>query len=65
MDRESEFPFERARRVTPAETQAFRAAISAQFGIALKPLFSSLSGKYGQNRSRLRKNTDDHWYLKS
>ena len=50
MDRESEFPFERARRVTPAETQAFRAAISAQFSIDLKLLFSNLSGKGGQNR---------------
>jgi uncharacterized protein (DUF4415 family) len=36
MSQKSEFPFERARRVTPAETQAFRTAISEQFGIDLK-----------------------------
>jgi predicted DNA binding CopG/RHH family protein len=36
MSQESEFPFERARRVTPAENQAFRAAIADQFGIKLK-----------------------------
>jgi uncharacterized protein (DUF4415 family) len=36
MSQESEFPFERARRVTPAENQEFRAAISEQFGIDLK-----------------------------
>jgi hypothetical protein len=65
MNREFEFPFERARRVTPAENQAFRAAISEQFGIDLKPLFSRLLGKYRQKRSRLCKYTDDHWYLKS
>jgi hypothetical protein len=65
MNQESEFPFARARRVTPAENQAFRAAISVQFGIDLKPLFSHLSGEYRQKRSRLCKYTDDHWYLKS
>ena len=36
MNQESEFPFERARRVTPEESQAFRAAIADQFGIKLK-----------------------------
>ncbi len=65
MNREYEFPLERARRVTPAENKAFRAAISTQFGIDLKPLFSRVSGKDRQKRSKLCKNTDDHWYLKS
>ena len=65
MNRESEFPFERARRVTTAENRVFRAAISAQFGIDLKPLFSRLLFEYRQKRSRLCENTDDHWYLKS
>jgi uncharacterized protein (DUF4415 family) len=32
MSQESEFPFERARRVTPEENQKFREAIAAQFG---------------------------------
>jgi predicted DNA binding CopG/RHH family protein len=39
MSQESEFSFERARRVTPSENQEFRAAISdisEQFGIDLK-----------------------------
>ncbi|UBF24830.1 BrnA antitoxin family protein [Kovacikia minuta CCNUW1] len=36
MNQESEFPFERARRVTPEESQTFRAAIADQFGIKLK-----------------------------
>ncbi len=36
MSQESEFPFERARRVTPAENQEFRTAISEQFSIDLK-----------------------------
>ena len=36
MNQESEFPFERARRVTPEESQAFRATISGQFGVKLK-----------------------------
>jgi uncharacterized protein (DUF4415 family) len=36
MSQESEFPFERARRVTPVEKQEFKAAISEQFGIDLK-----------------------------
>jgi uncharacterized protein (DUF4415 family) len=36
MNQESEFPFERARRVTPAESQEFRAALVEQFGIDLK-----------------------------
>jgi uncharacterized protein (DUF4415 family) len=36
MNQESEFPFKRARRVTPEENQKFRAAISEQFGVDLK-----------------------------
>jgi hypothetical protein len=36
MNQESEFPFDRARRVTPEENQKFRAAISEQFGLNLK-----------------------------
>lgn len=36
MSQESEFPFERARRVTPEENQVFRAAIADQFGIKLR-----------------------------
>jgi hypothetical protein len=44
MNQEPEFPFDhlrrkrsyRARRVTPAENQKFRAAISEQFGLDLK-----------------------------
>lgn len=36
MNQESEFPFERARRVTPEENQEFRAVIAAQFGIKLR-----------------------------
>lgn len=36
MKKESEFPFERARRVTPEESQKFREAISEQFGMELK-----------------------------
>ncbi|MEH2123905.1 BrnA antitoxin family protein [Nostoc sp.] len=33
MSQESEFPFERARRVTPEENQIFRDTIADQFGI--------------------------------
>ncbi len=33
MNQESEFPFERARRVTLSENQEFRATIVEQFGI--------------------------------
>ncbi|MCF2145872.1 hypothetical protein IQ276_005230 [Desmonostoc muscorum LEGE 12446] len=36
MNQESEFPFERARRVTSEESQEFRAAIAEQLGINLK-----------------------------
>ncbi|MEX0268682.1 BrnA antitoxin family protein [Leptolyngbyaceae cyanobacterium UHCC 1019] len=36
MSQESEFPFEKARRVTLEENQKFRAAIADQFGITLK-----------------------------
>jgi uncharacterized protein (DUF4415 family) len=33
MSQECEFPFERARRVTPEESQKFSSAIADQFGI--------------------------------
>jgi uncharacterized protein (DUF4415 family) len=36
MQKESEFPFDRAQRVTPEENQKFREAISEQFGTTLK-----------------------------
>lgn len=36
MNQESEFPFERARRVIPKENQKFRDAIAQQFGITLR-----------------------------
>ena len=36
MKKESEFPFERARRVTPEESQKFREAISEQFNLKLR-----------------------------
>jgi uncharacterized protein (DUF4415 family) len=36
MSQEPEFPFERARRVTPEESQVFRAAIADQFGVNLR-----------------------------
>ncbi len=36
MKKESEFPFEKARRVTPEENQKFREAISEQFGMKLR-----------------------------
>lgn len=36
MKKESEFPFERAKRVTSAESQKFREAISEQFGVKLR-----------------------------
>ncbi len=36
MKKESEFPFERAIRVTPEESQQFRQAISEQFGMKLR-----------------------------
>jgi predicted DNA binding CopG/RHH family protein len=36
MSQKPEFPFDRARRVTPEENQKFRAAISEQFGLELK-----------------------------
>ncbi|MCC5600409.1 BrnA antitoxin family protein [Nostoc sp. CHAB 5784] len=35
MKKESEFPFERARRVTPEESEKFKEAISEQFGMKL------------------------------
>ena len=36
MNMESEFPFEKARRVTSEENQKFREAITQQFNIKLK-----------------------------
>jgi uncharacterized protein (DUF4415 family) len=36
MSQDSEFPFERARRVTPEEHQKFKAAIAEQFGTKLR-----------------------------
>ena len=36
MKKEPDFPFERARRVTPEESQKFREAISEQFGMKLR-----------------------------
>ncbi|MHC0064008.1 hypothetical protein ACWATR_14065 [Nostoc sp. UIC 10890] len=36
MSQELEFPFDRARRVTPEENQKFRDAIADQFGITLR-----------------------------
>ena len=36
MKKESNFPFERARRVTNQENQEFRKAISEQFSIELR-----------------------------
>jgi uncharacterized protein (DUF4415 family) len=36
MSQKPEFPFDRARRVTPAENHKFRAAISEQFGLDLR-----------------------------
>jgi uncharacterized protein (DUF4415 family) len=36
MKKESEFPFDRAKRVTPEKNQKFREAISEQFGIKLR-----------------------------
>ena len=36
MKKKPEFPFDRARRVTPEENQKFREAISEQFGMELR-----------------------------
>ncbi|MBE9215705.1 BrnA antitoxin family protein [Plectonema cf. radiosum LEGE 06105] len=36
MNQESEFPFDKARRVTPEENQKFRDAIADQFGVTLR-----------------------------
>ena len=36
MSQKSEFPFERARRVTPEESKKFRDAIANQFQIQLR-----------------------------
>nr|WP_275974140.1 BrnA antitoxin family protein [Argonema galeatum] len=36
MKKESDFPFERARRVTSEESKKFREAISEQFGMKLR-----------------------------
>jgi predicted DNA binding CopG/RHH family protein len=38
MNQESEFPFDRARRVTPEENQKFRAAVSAQLKLKKRSL---------------------------
>ena len=43
MNQESGFPFARARRVTPHESEEFRSTISEQFGINLKK-------RYRQNK---------------
>lgn len=49
MKKESKFPFDRARRVTPEESQKFRTTISEQFGIKLR------------KRGRLIKNEDEKY----
>ncbi|AFZ51007.1 AT hook motif protein [Dactylococcopsis salina PCC 8305] len=49
MNQESEFPFERARRVTSQEHEQFKEAISSQFGINLK------------NRGRPPKNQEEKY----
>jgi len=49
MNKESEFPFERARRVTSQEHEQFKEAISSQFGINLK------------NRGRPPKNQEEKY----
>ncbi len=49
MKKESEFPFERGRRVTAEESQKFREAISEQFDIKLR------------KRGRPAKNEDDKY----
>ncbi|MBF2057580.1 MAG: BrnA antitoxin family protein [Cyanobacterium sp. T60_A2020_053] len=36
MKKESEFPFERARQVTPEENEKFRKAIASQFNLKLR-----------------------------
>jgi uncharacterized protein (DUF4415 family) len=51
MKKKSEFPFDRARRVTPEENQKFREAISEQFGMTLK------------KRGRPAKNESDKYEL--
>lgn len=51
MKKESEFPFERARRVTPEESQKFREAISEQLGMELR------------KRGRPAKNKDEKYEL--
>ena len=51
MKKESEFPFERARRVTPEESQKFREAISEQFDMKLR------------KRSKSAKNKDEKYEL--
>jgi uncharacterized protein (DUF4415 family) len=51
MRKESEFPFERARQVTPEESQKFREAISEQFGMKLR------------KRGRPAKNEDEKYEL--
>lgn len=36
MNKDTEFPFERARRVTPEENLCFREALQDQFGVKLR-----------------------------
>lgn len=42
MNKESDFPFEKARRVTPEENEKFRQAISQQFNLQLRQRDSKL-----------------------
>ena len=51
MKKKPEFPFDRARRVTPQESQKFREAISEQFGLKLR------------KRDRPAKNKDENYDL--
>ena len=47
MSQEPEFPFDRARRVTPEEHQRFKAAIERQLGVKLRDCPSvSQSGEH-------------------
>lgn len=47
MKKKSEFPFERARQVTPEESQKFREAISEQFGTKLRKRGRSAKNEEG------------------
>lgn len=46
MKKESEFPFERARRVTTEENQKFRESISEQFGVKLRKRTQSIEEEF-------------------